>query len=215
MKSIIISMTILFSFQVFPKSAYVEKSLNKYNSKISLKYLKKPARHTKEFSLKKKIFQLAKKKFNMLQFLDFKKWYAANFFFGMKKMVDWNLKGSYNKMKPFKGYNKQGDRPLEGYLTAKNWSESFSVLKLKNIDLRRTQMVLLSKKSIKSHKLMVLAQDKAWRRNSENIEDFQLGLERYKAVGWNQGFIKKGYNRVVRHKSRFKNQVWTKAVNPL
>ena len=78
----------------------VHKALNLNNSEISLEYLKKPTNHTKEFLLKKEIFILAKKKYKGFKYLDFKKWYAANFFYSMQKMVNWNLKKSYNKIKP-------------------------------------------------------------------------------------------------------------------
>lgn len=210
----LIILFLVYSYTANAINKDLVKKLNNNNQKIALDYLKKPVKHTKSYLLKQQIFDLARKKYKGLKFLDFKKWYAANFFYSMQNMVNTNLKKSSNKIKFFKGYNKEGDRPLQGYITAKNKATNFSVLDLKHENLRRIQMTLLSKKSISSHKLMVLALDKAWRRNSENIEDHQLGTGRNHAVGWGGGFVKEKFHRMISHKKIFKNKVWSKPENP-
>ena len=76
---------------VYAQNPLVKKALNKSNKKISLDFLKRPIKYTKGLAIKDEIFKLAKQKYKGLKFLDFKKWYASNFFYSTQQMVNVNL----------------------------------------------------------------------------------------------------------------------------
>jgi hypothetical protein len=192
----------------------VGKILNQTNDEISLDFQKASSRYTGGYRLRKEIFKVARAKMNRNDFNEFRKWYFGTFFYDITGTVRWNLKGQYPKMKYFTGFNEKGDRPLEGYITAKEFSKSFKAMDLNPKILAKVQKKLLSKESIFTKKLKVVVQDKAYIRNSEGVKNEDLDKKRNYAVHYKMGFQLSKYHRTVSTKSHFRNLRWSKPTNP-
>ncbi|RLA64450.1 MAG: hypothetical protein DRQ88_03615 [Epsilonproteobacteria bacterium] len=208
--------TIVILFLLFSSSAnsQVNKILNESNDGISLDFQKRSSRYTGGYRLKNEIFKVASSTMNKNEFNEFRKWYYGTFFYDMNRTIRWNLKGQYPKVRYFTGYDKKGDRPLEGYITTKEFTKSFKAMDVNPKILARIQRTLLHRKSIFTKKLKVAAQDMAYVRNSEGAKDKELDKKRNYAVHYNMGFELDKFHRTVGARSHFRNLKWSKPTNP-
>jgi len=202
---------LLFSFPAF---AQVGEILNKSNNKISLEFQKKSSRYTGGYRLQREIFKVARSKMSRNDFNEFRKWYYGTFFYDMTRTIRWNLKGQYPKIRYFTGFDKKGDRPLEGYITTKEYTKSFKAMDADPKILAKIQRTLLSRDSTFTKKLKVAAQDMAYVRNSEGAKDTELDKKRNYAVHYNTGFELEKFHRTIGTRSHFRNLKWSKPTNP-
>ncbi len=214
MKNIVLVLGLSFSLSLYSQNKEVLQTLNQNNSEIDTSFLNQPSKYSGSYALKNQILNLAKSKYKGFEYMDFEKWFAGSFFYDMIDMLKTNFSGQYRNVRYFTGFDQQGDRPLEGYLAAKEFAKTFQLKDLNIKHIVQLQHNLLSRTSIKTHKLIVLALDKALRRNSEGIEDSQLGNIRNHGVGWRGGFENESFPRIVSHRSIFKNILRSKDDNP-
>jgi len=205
---------ILFTNITFAKNPQVSKILNQSNKEISLDFRKDSSRYTGGYRLQNEIFKVARSKMNPNDFNEFRKWYYGTFFYDMTRTIRWNLRGQYPKIRYFTGFDKKGDRPLEGYITAKEYTKSFKAMDTNPKILARIQRTLLSKHSTFTKKLKVAAQDMAYVRNSEGARDAQLDKKRNYAVHYEMGFVLERFYRIVSNRSQFRNTKWSSPSNP-
>ncbi len=211
MKLKITLILILFSLPVFSQ---VDKVLNHSNKEISLDFQKQPSRYTGGYGPQKEIFKVARSKMNQNDFNEFRKWYYGTFFYDITRTIRWNLKGQYPKVRYFTGFDKKGDRPLEGYITTKEYTKSFKAMDTNPKILAKIQQTLLSRDSTFTKKLKIAAQDKAYVRNSEGAKDWQLDKKREYNVFYNMGFELDKFHRNISTRSHFRNLKWAKPTNP-
>ena len=173
--------------------------LDKPNPSFDLTFLKQPAKKVGLYSPRDRIFKLAKSKMNANDFKRFELWYNSQFYGDVEKLLHDNLKVSTPVMKPYDRYDKKGQRPLRGYLAAKEYSQTINAQTLTIDQLRNIQSRLLSKKYINIPSLKIFIKDKTLKSNSEGASDDYIGMVRAKFWGWREpsGKIPQYYYRRI------------------
>ncbi len=105
------------------------------------------------------------------RYREFLRYYHSLFFFDTKEQLLENLASRDSSLRPFQGYDLNGERPLDGYLRARRRLFAKPALDLTVADLSVAHKDLLSKKSVRADRLPPGVSP----ANSENTPNSELG----------------------------------------
>jgi len=133
-----------------------------------------------------------KEKLSPKKFTEFQDWYNGHFFYDRDTILTENLKvkKETTHLDAPRPYDKNGERPFQGYMAAKKQLAAVDPEKLTLADLQNTQRALLSKDSIDESFWSIFKKDHWFKSNSEEISNSGLGVIRekgayYDAIGDN------------------------------
>lgn len=196
MNTVILLVTLISSANLYSqesdnsKKSEILNILNKTNKNISLEFLGDGPNDSKKEKIKDRVFALAKEKYTPKQFEDFEKWYASTAFYNMNRTLNWNMRQTNYRLKRFRGFDRWGERPLEGYLKAKKIADNLDVKDITTDKIGELHKKLLSSDSIDGlYKAIVRMVDGVNNPgNSQGLQTDLLGKVRSYQIGYMGSF---------------------------
>lgn len=132
------------------------------------------------------LLDLAKRKLAPEEAQAFSDWLQGQFFEDPLVSFEDHFLGRQRQLFPTgpTRYNKNGERPFEGYLAARNFLQFLPLGEVKLETLLEAHKRLMSRDSIRGDKGKVFQADRTPARNSQGLKDSELGTIRSESVGF-------------------------------